>query len=66
MVTSIEQFLSDIENFLKRTGMRPTTFSKGAIGDPNFVSDIRAGRMPNLGLVKRVYDFIASQEESAQ
>ena len=60
-----EAFLAEVEAFLKRSEMKPTTFGKSAVGDPNFVRDLREGRKPNLGLVDRVHDYIRSQETSA-
>ena len=66
METPADKFLSEIDAFLKRKEMSASAFGRAALNDPNFVMDVRAGRMPNLGLVKRVYDFIASQEEAAR
>lgn len=36
--------LGDIARFLSSTGMRATTFGHKALGDPNFVEDVRCGR----------------------
>lgn len=66
MGTPVENFLSEIDSFLKRKEMSASAFGKAALKDPSFVMDVRAGRMPNLGLVQRVMDFIASQEEPAE
>jgi hypothetical protein len=60
-----ETFKAEVEAFLKRSQMKPTTFGKSAVGDPNFVRDLRKGPKPNLGLVDRVHEFIRSQAESA-
>ncbi len=65
MSTLAQTFLGEIEAFLERSGMSATAFGRSALNDPNFVHDLRAGRMPNLGLVGRVHDFIRSQEASA-
>jgi hypothetical protein len=68
MSTPAQDFLNEIEAFLKRTGMSATAFGRDALKDPNFVHDLRAGRMPNLGIVERVNDFIrarASTEAAA-
>lgn len=64
-MTRAEAFLAEIESFLERREMKPTTFSKAAVGDPNFVRNLRDGRVPNLDLVDRVHDFIKSQEAGA-
>lgn len=65
MTTPAQTFLAEIEAFLKRSGMSATAFGRTALNDPNFVHDLRDGRMPNLGLVGRVHEFIRSQEASA-
>lgn len=64
-MTHAEQFISEIDAFLERSGMSATAFGKGAVNDPSFVRDIKRGRKPNLGLVDRVHDFIQSQEATA-
>ncbi len=64
-MTQAEIFLAEIDAFLDRSKMSATAFGRGAVNDPNFVRDLRAGRMPNLGLVERVHQFIRSQEASA-
>jgi hypothetical protein len=64
-MTRAEQFVAEIDAFLERTGISATAFGKGAVNDPNLVRDLRAGRMPNLGLVERVYEFMQAQEASA-
>jgi len=63
MKSPAETFLSDIEAFLSETGMSASAFGWAALKDRNFVGDLRNGRMPNLGLVARVQDFMASQAE---
>ena len=65
-MTHAEQFLSEIEAFLTRSGMTATAFGKAALNDPSFVPDLRTGRKPNLGLVDRVHDFIRSHDQSAE
>lgn len=54
-----DEFRSEVEGFLERTGMSASAFGRAAVNDPNFVLDLRAGRNPNLGLVDRVHDFMA-------
>jgi len=65
MKTPAQKFLSEIDTFLGKSGMSASAFGKAALNDPNFVWDLRSGRMPNLGLVERVHDFIRSQKENA-
>lgn len=53
-----ELFRHKIEAYLARTGMKPSVFGREAVGDGNFVFDVRAGRMPSLRMVERVDEFI--------
>lgn len=59
-------FVAEIDAFLERSGMSPTAFGLGAVRDPNFVADVRNGRMPSLRTVEKVDEFIRSQEEPAE
>jgi 2,4-dienoyl-CoA reductase-like NADH-dependent reductase (Old Yellow Enzyme family) len=65
MRTPAQTFLAEIEAFLKRSGMSATAFGRNALNDPNFVHDVRDGRLPNLGLVGRVQEYIRSQRVDA-
>ena len=51
-----------IERVLRRTGMRPTRFGREAVGDPNFVFDLREGREPRARTLARVIRYIESLE----
>lgn len=65
-MSAIEAFRSEVERFLSDTGMTPTTLGKSALRDPNFVFDLRDGRIPNLSIVDRVQTFMrghAAQSE---
>jgi len=57
-MTPIQTFQRQIESFLETTGMTATAFGKNALGDPNFVFDLRNGRVPNLVVVDRIQQFI--------
>lgn len=59
---SAAHFLSQIEGFLRRTGMSATRFGMLAVRDPQFVHDVRSGRAPSLATVDRVLAFIAMQD----
>jgi hypothetical protein len=59
--TPAQAFIREIDAFLEQSGMSATAFGRAAVKDPNFVSDLRGGRLPNLGLVGRVQDFIQSE-----
>lgn len=60
-----EAFKSEVEGFLARTEMSPTAFGRLSVGDPNFIRNIRDGRMPSLRLVERVDDFMRSWKSGA-
>jgi hypothetical protein len=57
MMTS-DDFRQKVDRFLERTGMSATRFGKEAVGDPNFVFDLRAGRAPTLRMAERVSIFM--------
>lgn len=56
-------FRAEIESFLERSGMSATAFGKVVVGDPSFVHDVRAGRMPSLRLVEKVQTFIRDWQD---
>jgi len=58
--------LRRIETFLRATRMPPATFGRRAVGDANFVFDLKNGREPRGRLVSRVEAFIASYEGDAR
>lgn len=55
---TVEAFLSSIERYLTRTGVSASAFGRAAVGDPNFVLDLRRGRAPNLRVVERVNQYM--------
>jgi hypothetical protein len=62
MLTS-DQFLADIEAFLRDAAMSATAFGRACVRDPNLVSDLRDGRDPRLQMVERVRAFIQSHAD---
>ena len=50
--------IRDIERFMRRTGLPPTTFGRLAVADPRLVFDLRNGREPRKGLRLRVEHFM--------
>jgi sulfate adenylyltransferase subunit 2 len=54
MNTLTDQFLSDIDAFLRKTATEPTALGKQALGDPNFVFDLRKGRSPSSRTIDKV------------
>jgi len=61
----IESFRAEVEDFLSATKETATKFGADAVGDPNFVFDLRAGRAPRADTIDRVRAFIASRREAA-
>ena len=53
-----------IELFLRRTGMRATTFGRLATRDPRFVFDLRKGREPRRATERRVEHFMNTYLEN--
>ncbi len=49
-----DDLLAAIEAHLKTSDEGPVVFGKRAVGDPNFVYDLRAGREPRRATVKKV------------
>jgi sulfate adenylyltransferase subunit 2 len=54
-----QSFLTEIEQFLARAAIDPTTLGKQALGDPSFVFDLRKGRSPSTRTIDRVRGWIA-------
>ena len=50
--------LREIEKFLRSAEVAPTRFGRDAVGDPRFVFDLRRGREPRAGTVKRVRAYL--------
>jgi len=63
MKSPTEVLLISINRFLKRTGMPATTFGWMAIGDPNFVRNLREGREPRFQTLLRVKKFMSSYQQ---
>jgi hypothetical protein len=59
--TAVE-LLRRVEDFLKRSGMAPTSFGRRAVRDPRLVADMRKGREPHRRLARRIADFMEAQE----
>ncbi len=54
MDTIAQSFLKEIDAYLARAGLDPTSFGKDALGDPNFVFDLRKGRSPSTRTMDKV------------
>ena len=54
--------LDRIERHLKKGRIPPTRFGRHAVGDPNFVRDLRDGRDPQDRTVRRVTAYMEEVE----
>ena len=59
--SSADAFLAEIEAFLTRERATPSGFGRAAVGDPNFVRDLRDGRAPSLRLVDRARAYMTGR-----
>jgi sulfate adenylyltransferase subunit 2 len=66
MMSTAQQFLDDIEQFLSRSGMDPTALGKQVLGDPSFVFDLRQGRSPRARTIDTVRDWMRLYAHEAQ
>lgn len=64
MIT-VAEFLSRIERFIARKGLTESAFGKNALGDPNFVLELRRGRSPHLRTIERVERYMRGKSEAA-
>lgn len=58
----LSTFKDTVERFLAEHDMPASRLGTLAVKDPNFVSDLRDGRRPNLALADKVLAFIREQE----
>jgi sulfate adenylyltransferase subunit 2 len=65
MDTIAQTFLSDIERHLTAQNIEPSAFGKQALGDPNFIFDLRKGRSPSARTMDKVRAFMAVQATPA-
>lgn len=62
---SRDEFLQSIEQFLAATGMSATRLGTEALGDPNFVFDLRSGRSPGLNTADKVTAWMRENRDTA-
>lgn len=55
-----------IDRYLRARRMAPTRFGREALGDPNFVFNLREGRCPRPSTVKRVEAWLDAHEDDRQ
>lgn len=66
MESPAQTLRSQVEAFLARTQMPPSQFGSKAVGDPNFVRNLRSGREPRFETSLRVVEFMTAHEEAAE
>ncbi|HEX8482005.1 MAG TPA: hypothetical protein VF650_08895 [Allosphingosinicella sp.] len=54
--------LDRIDRYLRHTKTTPSRLGRDAVGDPNFVMNLRDGRQPRQATLDRVIAFIDRQE----
>ena len=64
METLAELFESRVAGFLERTGLRPSTFSLQAMGDPKLIRQLRMGRSPRLATADQILAFMEAFDQA--
>lgn len=54
--------LDRIDHYLRSSKSSPSRLGRDAVGDPNFVMNLRDGRRPRQATLDRVLAFIERQE----
>ena len=57
--------LERIDHYLRTTKSTPSRLGRDALGDPNFVMNLRDGRKPRQETLDRVIAFIERAEQRA-
>lgn len=55
---NVQDFQLEVEEFIRRHELSPTTFGLWAMNDSRFVFDLRAGRSCYRATEKKVYEFM--------
>ena len=56
-----QEFLAAVEAYIAETDSNDTTFGSEAIGDPNFVKDLKAGRECRQATMDKVLAFMKGE-----
>lgn len=56
------ELLKQVENYLARTKVPPSTFGRMVLGDPRFVDDLRAGRKLRRKTQERVRCYLTQSQ----
>ncbi|MEK9751603.1 MAG: hypothetical protein VW338_00105 [Rhodospirillaceae bacterium] len=57
-----EQFATEVEGYMERRELTPSRFGILALGDPNFVFELRKGRAVSMDVADRVRRFMRDSE----
>ncbi|WP_425230246.1 hypothetical protein [Sphingomonas sp.] len=52
-----------IDSFLARHRMAPSRLGRDALGEPQFVGQVREGRVPGLSTLTKLSDFMRERDE---
>ena len=55
--------LDRIDRYLRQSKSTPSRLGRDAVGDPNFVMNVRDGRQPRQATLDRVLAFIDREED---
>lgn len=55
--------LDRIDRYLRSSKSSPSRLGRDAVGDPNFVMNLRDGRQPRKATLERVLAFIEREED---
>jgi hypothetical protein len=55
--------LQRIDHYLRNSKSSPSRLGRDAVGDPNFVMNLRDGRQPRQATLDRVLTFLEREEE---
>lgn len=64
-MTEKETLIKEIESFCSRYGVKPSSFGRAALNNPNFLSDLKVETFsPKLSTVTRVRHWMKNQEKT--
>ena len=60
------KLLDSVEGFMRTFGVSATRFGRDAMGDPNFVHQLRGGREPRTPVRERVLAYMDHERRNAK
>ena len=61
-MTQCLPILADIDAYLARTGMKPTTFGRSVVNDPHLVARLRNGGDITMSTAAKIEAFMSASE----